>query len=409
MTHKKELDILLNQIKNMIHDKPVVHEFTSESEDLENIQEALIYLSSCLSESNEFVKQLSIGNLDATIPSRHNFLSGGLKELNAGLKHLTWQANQVASGDYNQRVSFLGELSVSFNKMITQLDERELQLKQQSSRLSKTNGLMKSIMDGLKDWIIVTAKDSGEVIYTNQSARQLFYNPDKREHICGKSCGLMARLKLAEERNNEDTTFDYTCPVSNQTLRARTFLIQWNESLAYVHYILDITHEQEQLEQMEELAYKDELTNLYNRRYCVGKLDYLLSHKNNFSFCMIDVDGLKFANDNFGHGAGDEYLKKVAQEMMKVIREKDIICRFGGDEFAIIFPLCTASLVLNKMDYLNEKLKTIQQLYPMSISYGVVYVEEDKKVVSETIMAQADKKMYIQKKLKKQTKYSVKK
>ncbi|MEG0361828.1 MAG: diguanylate cyclase [Longicatena sp.] len=399
--NRSELDALLNQIKNIILNKPISDDLKSESEEIADVQEAIYYLSNCLSESNEFLKQLSIGNLDAKTPSRHNFFAGSLKELHSGLKHLTWQANQVARGDYNQQVSFLGDFSVSFNKMIVQLSERELKLKQQSSVLTETNNLMMSIMDGLKDWIIVTARETGEIIYTNQSAKQLFYDHNTEHYICGQTCELMNYLKQYKDKNMEDTIFDYSCPLSNKDFRVRTYLIQWNENLAYVHYILDVTYEKEEREQIEELVYRDELTNLYNRRYCIGQLDYLLTHKANFSFCMIDLDGLKFANDTFGHAAGDEYLQIVAREMLSTSRNTDVVCRLGGDEFAIICPSCAAQIVAEKMNCLNLKLSTMQQPYPLSISYGVVYVDKGEKLLSETIMAQVDEKMYIQKRLKK--------
>lgn len=394
---KKDVDILVNNIRNIILNKPIKNKLGSESQELLELEEAISYLSNCLSESNQFLKQLAVGNLDAKTPSRHNFLSGSLKELHSALKHLTWQANQVASGDYNQNISFLGDFSVSFNKMIAQLQERESQLKQQSNVLSETNDFMLSIMNGLKDWIVVTCRETGEIIYANQSAKQLLYNPDTKQHVCGEACKLVDLLKQYKHENNEDATFDYRCPYSNKVMRTRTFLIQWNNTLSYVHYIIDITSEKEERKQIEELAYKDELTKLYNRRYCIGQLDHLLMHQIDFSFCMIDIDGLKFANDNFGHAAGDEYLKAVTKEILEVTRSADIACRFGGDEFSIIFTSCPADIVIDRMNCINEALNKVNKKYPMSISYGVVYVEKGEKLLPENIMVQADERMYIQK------------
>ncbi len=103
-------------------------------------------------------------------------MAANLKELHSALKHLTWQANQIANGDYSQKVDFLGDFSASFNSMIHQLAEREAKLKHQSVELSDMVELIKSIVDGLKDWIVVIDSESKEVIYTNQSANQLFYD-----------------------------------------------------------------------------------------------------------------------------------------------------------------------------------------------------------------------------------------
>lgn len=393
--------MLINQIRNIILNKPISNDLNCESEEMADLQEAIYYLSNCLSESNEFLKELARGNLNANPPSRHNFLAGSLKELHSGLNHLTWQANQVASGDYNQQVSFLGAFSVSFNKMIEQLCEREEKLKCQSNVLVETNSLIMSIMDGLNDWIVVTARESDEIIYANKSAKKMFYNPDTNSHLCNSKCELFEYLVKYRGKSDEQTTIEFSCKYCNKELQIRTFLIQWHESMAYVHYIQDVTDEKEEREQIEELAYRDELTDLYNRRYCVGQLDHLLKYNNHFSFCMIDLDGLKYANDNFGHAAGDEYLKIVASEMRNTTRNVDIVCRIGGDEFAIIIPSCSAEIILNKMEDLNKRLDDIHDLYPMSISYGVVYVDRESKSSSEDIMALADEKMYIQKRMKK--------
>ncbi|MBR8832125.1 MAG: hypothetical protein N5P05_004478 (plasmid) [Chroococcopsis gigantea SAG 12.99] len=87
---------------------------------------------------------------------------------------------------------------------------------------------------------------------------------------------------------------------------------------------------------------RDHLTNLFNRRY----LDRTLLEKINsagetdspFSIIMVDIDNFKNINDTYGHHNGDRILKKIALCLQKNSRCYDIICRYGGDEFIIIFP-----------------------------------------------------------------------
>lgn len=122
---REDIDVIFEQIKSIILNKPIDDDVRTDNDELDDLQEAIFYLSNCLSESNQFLMELSRGNLNAKAPSRHNFLAGSLKELHSGLKYLTWQAKQVANGEYNHRISFLGEFSDSFNSMIEQLDERE--------------------------------------------------------------------------------------------------------------------------------------------------------------------------------------------------------------------------------------------------------------------------------------------
>ncbi|CUO09287.1 diguanylate cyclase [[Clostridium] symbiosum] len=392
--------MLVEQIRQIILNKPIKEELKSESEELAELQEAVLYLSGLLSESNEFLKHLQAGELDVKPPGRHNFLAGNLKELHSALKHLTWQANQIANGDYSQKVDFLGDFSASFNSMIHQLAEREAKLKHQSVELSDMVELIKSIVDGLKDWIVVIDSESDEIIYTNQSANQLFYDMEIEKNTCGKKCELIEQLRK-QSQDCKNSIFEYTCPKSMKILRVKSFGIKWNNKAACVHCIQDVTDECEYHEQVEEMAYTDELTGLYNRRYCMKQLERQLSQKNEFSFCMIDLDGLKYANDNYGHASGDRYLKTVADEMLKISRTTDIVCRIGGDEFAILFLNCASDIALKKMKQANLSIESLSEGFLMSISYGVIHIEAGMNISPETILKWADKKMYALKNTKK--------
>lgn len=398
--NKEDIDLLVEQIRQIILNKPIKEELKSESEELAELQEAVLYLSGLLSESNEFLKHLQAGELDVKPPGRHNFLAGNLKELHSALKHLTWQANQIANGDYSQKVDFLGRFSASFNSMIYQLAEREAKLKHQSVELSDMVELIKSIVDGLKDWIVVIDSESDEIIYTNQSANQLFYDMEIEKNTCGKKCELIEQLRK-QSQDCKNSIFEYTCPKSMKILRVKSFGIKWNNKAACVHYIQDVTDEREYHEQVEEMAYTDELTGLYNRRYCMKQLERQLSQKNEFSFCMIDLDGLKYANDNYGHASGDRYLKTVADEMLKISRTTDIVCRIGGDEFAILFLNCASDIALKKMKQANLSIESLSEGFLMSISYGVIHIEAGMDISPETILKWADKKMYALKNTKK--------
>lgn len=398
--NKEDIDLLVEQIRQIILNKPIKEELKSESEELAELQEAVLYLSGLLSESNEFLKHLQAGELDVKPPGRHNFLAGNLKELHSALKHLTWQANQIANGDYSQKVDFLGDFSASFNSMIHQLAEREAKLKHQSVELSDMVELIKSIVDGLKDWIVVIDSESDEIIYTNQSANQLFYDMEIEKNTCGKKCELIEQLRK-QSQDCKNSIFEYTCPKSMKILRVKSFGIKWNNKAACVHCIQNVTDECEYHEQVEEMAYTDELTGLYNRRYCMKQLERQLSQKNEFSFCMIDLDGLKYANDNYGHASGDRYLKTVADEMLKISRTTDIVCRIGGDEFAILFLNCASDIALKKMKQANLSIESLSEGFLMSISYGVIHIEAGMNISPETILKWADKKMYALKNTKK--------
>ena len=75
-------------------------------------------------QANDFIKALSNGDLSKAPPVR-NYLISSFKQLHANLLHLTWQTQQIAKGDYNQEVSFMGDFSVAFNSMTQSLKEKE--------------------------------------------------------------------------------------------------------------------------------------------------------------------------------------------------------------------------------------------------------------------------------------------
>ncbi|MEW6265380.1 MAG: hypothetical protein AB1641_20070 [Thermodesulfobacteriota bacterium] len=95
-------------------------------------------LFSFVHEIHGFILPLSKGKLEeAAFPPPKNFLASPFKELHSHLQHLTWQAKQIAKGDYSQRVDFMGDFSDAFNFMITSLDNNEKALKTKIGQLEE--------------------------------------------------------------------------------------------------------------------------------------------------------------------------------------------------------------------------------------------------------------------------------
>jgi diguanylate cyclase (GGDEF)-like protein len=97
-----------------------------------------------------------------------------------------------------------------------------------------------------------------------------------------------------------------------------------------------------QARKLEQMAITDGLTGLYSRSYFMETLNrefkHHLRYKSPLSFMMIDIDHFKRVNDRFGHRVGDEVLKSMADKFRKIIRETDVIGRYGGEEFGVIQP-----------------------------------------------------------------------
>jgi signal transduction histidine kinase len=92
-------------------------------------------------EVQQFIGSLSRGDLRAAVPKVENLLASPFKELHSRLVHLTWQAEQVARGDYSQRVDFMGDFSVAFNSMVESLDRKDRELRQRIEELQALNRL----------------------------------------------------------------------------------------------------------------------------------------------------------------------------------------------------------------------------------------------------------------------------
>ncbi len=107
---------------------------------------------------------------------------------------------------------------------------------------------------------------------------------------------------------------------------------------------------------IQELATRDELTQLFNRRHMQGLLDAEQARCSRtgrpFSIAVLDIDHFKRVNDTHGHGAGDQALKSVAAILTAGMRELDVVARWGGEEFLLLFPdtdCDTASVVLRRV------------------------------------------------------------
>lgn len=88
-------------------------------------------LAGQMKELYEYTVPLARGILNIERPGKTNFLAASMKELHSKLNHLTWQAQQIEKGDYEQRIDFMGEFSLAFNSMVVKLDERERRLKEE--------------------------------------------------------------------------------------------------------------------------------------------------------------------------------------------------------------------------------------------------------------------------------------
>lgn len=159
-------------------------------------------------------------------------------------------------------------------------------------------------------------------------------------------------------------------------------------------------HEQE----LRMIAITDPLTGCANRAEINKQIVSSMNAKSSFIITFVDLDRLKQVNDTYGHESGDIYLLSVCHALQSVCRSEDVVSRYGGDEFIVIFKNMTKEEAHKQLQIVQNKLLEMHQNsgYPfsMSISYG--FAGSDEADTLQTLIEKADASMYQMK----QTRYN---
>jgi diguanylate cyclase (GGDEF)-like protein len=157
-------------------------------------------------------------------------------------------------------------------------------------------------------------------------------------------------------------------------------------------------------EAVKNLSLTDEMTNLHNYRSFISRLKEEINrakrNKSDISLVILDIDHFKNYNDTLGHQAGDEALREVGKVLRKTVRDEDIVSRYGGEEFCIIFPgiakegitsLCERIRIkIEKHKFYKEK---VQPTGSLTISLGGATFPKDAGDM-HTIIQKADEALY---------------
>ena len=149
---------------------------------------------------------------------------------------------------------------------------------------------------------------------------------------------------------------------------------------------------------LEDLSLKDSLTDVYNRRYFMARLEEETRRQPRFAepvaLVLMDLDHFKSINDQHGHPAGDEALKEVARLLLKHSRDFTVVTRYGGDEFAVLLVNTTKVGALNYA----ERIRALLAQHGFghgetTASFGVAVIPDDATTAKELI-AEADQALY---------------
>lgn len=168
--------------------------------------------------------------------------------------------------------------------------------------------------------------------------------------------------------------------------------------MGYLSVFRDVTLEHKYQQKILLLANTDPLTGIYNRRFCMEKLQQYLREKEEFSLVSIDLDNLKLVNDSLGHEAGDDYIMSVVNVFVAETFERDVLCRIGGDEFIFVMFRCNEEQAQAKMHKIQSKIEALQKPFALGISYGISSVSAGEKILADELITVTDLKMYQMKK-----------
>ena len=407
----KNCELLFEYLRSILYDTPVKSLDINElDEPFQKLGMGLQYLEKAVTEMKQYSEALSIGNLSVTPPSRDNFLCENLKNIHANLNHLTWQAKQVAKGDYSQTVSYLGEFSEAFNIMTAQLREREALLKNEAEKEKKRVQTMTQYTDFLveltrkrNELILVVDTERKVILYSNQGEAQTFQTDAYGTLPKLVTEGLLSADVFSHIRDWDGDTDDKITEITDAEgciFEVNSTLIEWQGIPASAHIITDLTSQKRETRKLTSMAYHDTLTGIKNRVFFDQEIRNLLQEKTPLSFCYMDLDHLKFVNDRYGHLEGDTYIRNFTHIVNENIREEDTFIRIGGDEFCLIIPGCEKAYALPRMEEILEYFRHYgNKPYPMGFSYGVVELKEktdpeEKELEIEEILRQSDALMY---------------
>jgi len=205
-------------------------------------------------------------------------------------------------------------------------------------------------------------------------------------------------------------------PYSQMLQEANNELSKLN--LTYEQLVLELKESKEKSERLanqlrqanarlEELAFRDGLTNLYNHRYFKEILKKEIRrakrYRTSLSLIMFDIDFFKEVNDSYGHPAGDQVLINLAGSISETVRPSDIVARYGGEEFAVILPETSEKGLKVFAERLRRCAASITSIVnnnpiQVTISCGGVHLSPDESVPQQNLIKTADRALFLSKK-----------
>lgn len=279
-----------------------------------------------------------------------------------------------------------------------------------------------TVLDSLDALVYVSDMQTNEVLFVNEYGRSIWGNIQGK--TCWKAlqtgqvgpCSFCTNSRLLDEFGAPTDVYvwEFQNTVNKRWYQCRDKALRWVDGrMVRLEIATDITdkkHAEEELKaakrRAEELARKDDLTGLTNRRafFEQGKLIFELARRfcHPVSVIMMDIDHFKMINDNYGHAVGDKVLQAVAVPLQRSVRETDIVARIGGEEFALVLPETSLEHAVNLAERLRSEISNLSvtgegHQIKLTASFGVVNRRDGAKNI-DALLTDADEALYVAKK-----------
>jgi len=335
--------------------------------------------------------------------------------------------------DINERKETSNQLKILYSIIhnAPEFNKDEAEEHQKTERVQALR-TMERILNSIEAMIYVTLPETGEILFINDLMKEHYGLSDD---VIGQYCYRVLQENMHEKCSfcpchqldlapDSVVTWDEPSPMTMRLYRNTDRYIEWHDGTkVHVQYSVDITDyeqttrsltealtgitmAQDSLEKALVEKNTDPLTGIYNRRYLNDKLPGLilsLSRSYGYlSILMVDIDYFKKFNDTYGHAAGDECLKKIAELLNgSLSREDDFVARFGGEEFVIVLPNTGETGACIVAEKLLQKIKEYAIPHEgseiasyVTISIGITSGTVEHTHSPDAYIKQADKMLY---------------
>lgn len=294
--------------------------------------------------------------------------------------------------------------------------------RQAEKALRESEARFHQMADNLKEVVWLSSADNQKFLYINSAyekvwggvRQDLYKNPElfyNNVHEMDR-----AKLKAEFEQYNDGGIFDIEFRIIDHQGETKWISAHSNpiynsegEVISHTGIAMDVTLQKETQEKLSDIANRDPLTGIYNRRYIFERLEQNISKikrtQSDLCVVILDIDFFKKINDTYGHPAGDFVIKEFAKILSSHIRVYDLLGRYGGEEFILLLEDASIHVAQIVVSRILEKVNQLELVYEecvlrFTFSSGIASGKEIdlERLTPEALIELADQRLYRAKK-----------